>query len=151
MDLVPVPDGERGILTTGVRWAVRPRPEGDGNYGRVEAVNLETKETVWVTRQRAPMTTGTLVTAGGLVFAGSLDRMFSAYNAATGERLWQTRLNDVPSSSPISFAANGREHVAMVVGSGGYQSTSYNLLVPEIKNPADRNAAIWVFELPASR
>ena len=151
MDLVPVPEGERGSLTTGVRWAVRPRPEGDGNYGRLEAINLETKETVWIERQRAPMTTGTLVTAGGLVFAGSLDRMFSAYDAETGAQLWQTRLNDVPSSSPISYAANGQEYVAMVVGGGGYQSTSYNLLVPEIQNPPDRNAAIWVFELPPPR
>ena len=151
MDLVPVPEGERGSLTTGVRWAVRPRPEGDGNYGRLEAINLETRETLWIERQRAPMTTGTLVTAGGLVFAGSLDRMFSAYDAATGARLWQTRLNDVPSSAPISYAANGQEYVAMVVGSGGYQSTSYDLLVPEIQNPQDRNAAIWVFALPSAR
>ena len=151
MDLVPVPEGERGSLTTGVRWAVRPRPEGDGNYGRLEAINLETKETLWIERQRAPMTTGTLATAGGLVFAGSLDRMFSAYDAATGARLWQTRLNDVPSSAPISYVANGQEYVAMVVGSGGYQSTSYNLLVPEIQNPQDRNAVIWVFALPSAR
>ena len=56
MDLVPVPEGERGSLTTGVRWAVRPRPEGDGNYGRLEAINLETRETLWIERQRAPMT-----------------------------------------------------------------------------------------------
>ena len=151
MDLVPVPEGERGSLTTGVRWAVRPRPEGDGNYGRLEAINLETKETLWIERQRAPMTTGTLVTAGGLVFAGSLDRMFSAYDAETGARLWQTRLNDVPSSAPISYSANGQEYVAMVVGSGGYQSTSYDLLVPEIQNPQDRNAALWVFALPSPR
>ena len=151
MDLVPVPEGERGSLTTGVRWAVRPRPEGDGNYGRLEAINLETRETLWIERQRAPMTTGTLVTAGGLVFAGSLDRMFSAYDAETGARLWQTRLNDVPSSAPISYSANGQEYVAMVVGSGGYQSTSYDLLVPEIQNPQDRNAALWVFALPSPR
>ena len=151
MDLVPVPEGERGSLTTGVRWAVRPRPEGDGNYGRLEAINLETRETLWIERQRAPMTTGTLVTAGGLVFAGSLDRMFSAYDAETGARLWQTRLNDVPSSAPISYSANGQEYVAMVVGSGGYQSTSYDLLVPEIQNPQDRNAALWVFALPSAR
>ena len=151
MDLVPVPEGERGSLTTGVRWAVRPRPEGDGNYGRLEAINLETRETLWIERQRAPMTTGTLVTAGGLVFAGSLDRMFSAYDAETGARLWQTRLNDVPSSAPISYSANGQEYVAMVVGSGGYQSTSYDLLVPEIRNPGDRNAALWVFALPSAR
>ena len=151
MDLVPVPEGERGSLTTGVRWAVRPRPEGDGNYGRLEAINLETRETLWIERQRAPMTTGTLVTAGGLVFAGSLDRMFSAYDAETGARLWQTRLNDVPSSAPISYSANGQEYVAMVVGSGGYQSTSYDLLVQEIQNPQDRNAALWVFALPSPR
>ena len=151
MDLVPVPDGERGSLTTGVRWTVRPRPEGDGNYGRLEAVNLETGETAWIQRQRAPQTTGTLVTAGGLVFAGSLDRRFAAYDAATGERLWTTRLNDVPNSSPISFAANGQEYVAVVVGKGGYQSQSYSVLVPEIENPPDRAATLWVFEVPRSR
>ena len=148
MDLVPVPDGERGSLSSGVRWTVRPRPESDGNYGRLEAVNLETGETTWIARQRAPQTTGTLVTAGGLVFAGALDRRVAAYDADTGEQLWQTRLNEIPSSAPISYAANGKQYVAMIVGSGGYQSGSYNVMVPEIKNPPGRGAALWVFELP---
>jgi alcohol dehydrogenase (cytochrome c) len=148
MDLVPVPEGERGSLSTGVRWTVRPRPDTDGLYGRLQAVNLETKKTVWIEKHRAPVTTGVLATAGGLVFAGSLDRMFGAYDAATGDRLWQTRLNDVPSSSPISYAVNGKQYIAMVVGPGGYQSTSYSALVPELQNPPDHGAAIWVFELP---
>ena len=78
MDLVPVPKGERGSLSTGVRWTVRPRPGSDGNYGRLQALNVETRKTVWIERQRAPFTTGTLATAGGLVFAGALDRMFQA-------------------------------------------------------------------------
>jgi PQQ-dependent dehydrogenase (methanol/ethanol family) len=149
MDLVPVAQGERGSLSTGVRWTVRPRPGGDGNYGRLQALNVETRKTIWTGRQRAPFTTGTLATAGGLVFAGALDRTFQAYDAATGAVLWKTRLNDVPSSAPISFAANGREYVAIVVGPGGYQSTSYDVLVPEIKNPPDHGAAIWVFEVPS--
>ena len=148
MDLVPVPEGERGSLSSGVRWTVRPRPESDGNYGRLEAVNLETGETVWIARQRAPQTTGTLVTAGGLVFAGALDRRVAAYDSDTGEQLWQTRLNEVPSSSPISYEVNGRQYVAMIVGSGGYQSTSYGTMVPEIRNPPGRGAALWVFRLP---
>ena len=148
MDLVPVPDGERGSLSSGVRWTVRPRPESDGNYGRLEAVNLETGETAWIARQRAPQTTGTLVTGGGLVFAGALDRRVSAYDADTGDQLWQTRLNEVPSSAPISYAVGGTQYIAMVVGSGGYQSGSYDVMVPEIKNPPDRGAALWVFELP---
>ena len=148
MDLVPVPEGERGQLSTGVRWTVRPRPESDGNYGRLEVVNLETRETVWIERQRAPITSGTLATAGGLVFAGALDRTFSAYDAQTGTKLWQARLNDVPSSSPISYSVDGTDYVAMVVGAGGSQSMAYNLLVPEIQNPPDRSPTVWVFKLP---
>jgi alcohol dehydrogenase (cytochrome c) len=149
MDLVPVRQGERGSLSTGVRWTVRPRPATDGKYGRLHAINLETRQTAWIDRQRAPLTAGTLVTAGGLVFAGSLDRMFRAYDAATGAPLWSARLNDAPSAPPIAFAANGQEYVAVVVGPGGYQSLSYSALVPEIQNPADRAAMLWVFEVPA--
>lgn len=151
MDLVPVPSGERGFLSTGVRPTVRPRPGSDGKYGRLQAINLQTQQTVWVERQRAPYTTGALVTAGGLVFAGSLDRMLNAYDSENGALLWQTRLNDVPSSAPISYSANGQEYVAVVVGPGRLQSSSYNALVPEIKAPPEQGAAVWVFELPKKR
>ena len=149
MDLVPVPAGERGSLSTGVRWTVRPRPASDGKYGRLHALNLETGKTVWVDRQRAPITAGTLVTAGGLVFAGSLDRTFRALDAGTGATLWSTRLNNAPSAPPIAYAASGREFVAAIVGPGGYQSLSYSVLVPEILNPAEAGAMLWVFEVPA--
>ncbi len=148
MDLVPVGEGERGSLSTGVRWTVRPRPESDGKYGRLQAINLETHKTVWVDRQRAPLTTGTLNTAGGVVFVGALDRSFNAYDALTGAQLWKTRLNDVPSSAPISYMVNGQQYVAIVVGPGGYQSTSWGSIVPEIQNPPEHGAAIWVFEVP---
>ena len=36
----------------------------------------------------------------------------------------------------------------MIVGPGGYQSNSYDALVPEIQNPPDHGAALWVFEVP---
>jgi hypothetical protein len=82
------------------------------------------------------------------VFAGWLDRVFSAHDSATGRMLWKMRLNDVPSAPAIAFSAGGQEYVAVIVGPGGYQSTSYGVLVPEIQNPPDRSAAIWVFEVP---
>src|SRR5215813_7629107 len=65
----------------------------DGKYGRLEAINIHTRQIAWIARQRAPQTTGVLATAGGVVFAGALDRMFSAYDSATGTLLWKTRLN----------------------------------------------------------
>jgi alcohol dehydrogenase (cytochrome c) len=148
MDLVPVAPGGRGSLSTGVRWTLRPRPDSDGKYGRVHAINVDTKKTVWMMRQRAPESTGVLATAGGVVFAGALDRSFSAYDDATGKELWRVRLNDVPSSAPITYQVNGRQYVAVVVGNGGAQAATFPALVPEIKNPPDRGAAIWVFELP---
>ena len=72
----------------------------------------------------------------------------NAFDAGTGERLWDVRLNDVPNSAPITYSANGRQYLALIVGSGGYQSQSYGVLVPEIQNPPDRGAALWVFEIP---
>lgn len=148
MDLIPGGLGERNALSTGLRWTLRPRPDSDGKYGRVQAINLATRRTVWTTRQRAPQTSGVLATAGGLVFAGALDRWFTAYDDGTGETLWKARLGDVPSSAPISYLAHGKQYVAMVVGFGGPQTVSFPALVPEIKVPATRSSAIWVFELP---
>jgi len=154
MDLRLVPLEERGSYRalpgtlTDVRWTLRPRPDSDGKYGRLEAINVETKKVVWVERERAPRTTGILSTAGGVVFAGSLDRVFAAYDDATGRELWRARLNDVPSSAPITYMVNGKQYVAMVVGNGGGQAGSFSALVPEIQNPPAAGAAVWVFELP---
>jgi len=149
MDLTPVEKGGRGSLSTGVRWSLRPRPNSDGKYGRIQAINLETHQSIWIERQRAPQTTGTLATAGGVVFAGALDRVFAAYDDTTGKELWRARLGDVPSNAPISYLANGKQYVAMVVGNGGAQAITFPPLVPEIRNPPDRGAGVWVFELPS--
>jgi len=151
MDLIPVPAGGRASLSTGVRWTLRPRPDSDGKYGRMEAINLVTREVVWTQRQRAPQTTGALATAGGVVFSGSLDRFIRAYDDSNGKMLWETRLNDVPSSCPITYTVEGKQYIAVVVGNGGAQAATFPVLVPEIQNPPDRGAAIWVFELPEKR
>jgi alcohol dehydrogenase (cytochrome c) len=148
MDLIPVAPGGRGSLSTGVRWTLRPRPDSDGKYGRVQAINLETKQTVWTMRQRAPQSSGVLATAGGVVFAGALDRVFAAYDDASGRELWRVRLNDVPNSAPISYQANGKQYIAVVTGNGGPQSATFPALVPEIQNPPDHGSSLWVFELP---
>jgi len=147
MDLVPLAPGSQGPLSSGVRWTARPRPDSDGNYGRLQAINLQTRELVWAQRQRAPFTSGLLATAGGLVFGGDLDRHISAYDGETGEKLWTLRLNDVAVSSPVSFMIENRQYVAVTVGRG-ILSAARRSLVPEIRLPAKPAATLWVFELP---
>jgi len=149
MDLTPVPLDQRGSLSTGVRWTIRPRLDSDGKYGRIQAIDLATRKTLWTERQRAPQTTGVLATAGGLVFAGSLDRVLTAYDDATGKALWHAKLNDVPSSAPISFSAGGKQYVAMTVGHGSAHALTFPMLTPEIDLPVVRSATIWVFALPS--
>jgi alcohol dehydrogenase (cytochrome c) len=147
MDLVPVPEGENAALSSGYQWRLRPRPDSDGRYGRIQAIAVASGETLWTERQRAPQSTGVLATAGGLVFAGALDRWLTAYDDATGEALWRVRLNDVPNSNPISYEVDGTQYIAMVVGYGGAQVASFPRLTPEIPLPATRSSAVWVFEL----
>jgi len=149
MDLIPAPPGERPNLSSGYDWYIRPMPGSDGRYGRLEAFDLSTGKARWIERQRAPETTCALATAGGVVFAGSLDRYLKAYDAATGKTLWQVRLNDVPNSCPITYSVHGRQYLAVTVGSGGPLTQTYSVLVPEIANPPEHGAEVWVFELPA--
>jgi alcohol dehydrogenase (cytochrome c) len=148
MDLTPVPQDQRGSLSTGVRWTIRPSLDSDGRYGRIQAIDLATRKTLWTQRQRAPQTSGVLATAGGLVFAGALDRWFTAYDDETGEALWRARLSDVPSAAPISYGVNGKQYVAMVVGYGSAHAITFPMLTPEIDLPIVRSSAIWVFALP---
>ena len=107
----------------------------------MQAINLETRKTVWTERQRAPQTSGILATAGGLVFAGALDRWFTAYDDTNGKTLWRARLNDVPNSAPITYTTNGKQYVAVVVGYGGAQVASFPQLTPEIPLPVARGSS----------
>lgn len=147
LEMRPADPGERSPLSSGIQWSVMPRPDSDGRYGRIQVYDLKNRTTRWIAAQRAPMTSGVLATAGGLVFAGGLDRQFAAFDSASGERLWSTRLGDVPSGAPISFAVGGRQYIAVVTGFGSMLSGSYLSLVPEIPVPAHPSSSIYVFEL----
>lgn len=148
MSLTPTVEGETGILSTGVRWSIQPRPDTDGRIGRLQAINVQTGQTVWTERQRAPQSSGLLATAGGLVFAGAMDRFVSAYDDASGQKLWQTQLTDVPSAAPISYMVDGKQYVAVVAGFGSPYTATLPVLTPEIAMPVAPSSSIWVFALP---
>lgn len=71
---------------------------------------------------------GTLTTAGNLVFQGTGDGYFSAYDATTGKRLWRFNAGLGIISAPISFAAGGRQYVSVLVGYGGSSSMGSNVM-----------------------
>ncbi|MEJ0100471.1 MAG: PQQ-binding-like beta-propeller repeat protein [Pseudomonadota bacterium] len=144
--LTPTKTG--GFLSTGVSPSISPRPDSDGRFGLLQAIDTRTGKTLWKARQRAPQTTGVLATAGGVVFAGALDRRYSAYDATTGEKLWSVGLPEVPNGSPITYSINGKQYLAMIAGYGSPSTTTWPGLVPEITLPPVRSSAVFVFALP---
>jgi alcohol dehydrogenase (cytochrome c) len=144
----PLDPGE--IYTGGGRqtYSRVPLPNGDGNIGRVQAINLTDQSTMWTYRQRAPITSSTLPTGGGLVFVGSLDRKFMAFDDETGEMLWSSgKLSNSLESFPISYESNGKQYVAITANfaSGLGRLAS---LTPEVKLPSNDPITLYVFALP---
>ena len=72
-----------------------------------------------------------------------------AYDAASGDILWQTRLTTSNQGFPISYMANGKQYVAMPVGTGGasWSNMLPRDLTPNIRRPNNGNS-IHVFALP---
>jgi quinohemoprotein ethanol dehydrogenase len=59
------------------------------------------------------------VTAGDIVFQGTADGWFSAYDAKTGEQLWRFNAGHGIIGAPMSYAVDGRQYVSILVGYGG--------------------------------
>lgn len=150
MDFTYIPRDAQKTAEGGsdMHWVMIPRPDSDGKFGRVEAIDLKTGKVLWTDRRRAPEVSSILTTGGGLVFEGSRDRVFRASDEKDGKELWQTRLNAPPSSSPISYTADGQQYIAVVAGGGGADEATWPPLTPEIKNPAG-GTTLWVFKLPS--
>ncbi|MGH9325217.1 MAG: PQQ-dependent dehydrogenase, methanol/ethanol family [Terriglobia bacterium] len=60
---------------------------------------------------------GVLATAGGLLFAGSPQGSFIAFNAKTGKVLWHFNAGQQISASPMTYGFKGEQYVAIAAGS----------------------------------
>ena len=125
-----------------------PMPGSDGLLGMLVAVDADRMQPAWTHTQRAMFMTGALATAGGLVFIGDLDRYFKAFDAETGQVLWQTRLGAPTHGYPITYMADGAQFVAVPTGMGVFRAMTA-VISPDIHQPAG-GQALYVFKLPPS-
>lgn len=92
-----------------------------GNRGEFLAWDAGTGKKVWGIKENFPVWAGALVTAGDVVFYGTMDGDFKAVNATNGEVLWKTHFNSGIVGNPITFLGpDGKQYVAVYEGVGGW-------------------------------
>ena len=100
--------------STGVRHS-----HGDNNQKILLAYSLEGDKPVWryVQAGTGHSAGGTMTTAGGLVFFGDDAQSFEAVDAQTGKPLWHFNTGQNFTASPMSYAINSKQYVAIAAGS----------------------------------
>jgi quinohemoprotein ethanol dehydrogenase len=83
------------------------------------AVRTKTHTARWRVTLPTLWNGGTLATAGVLVFQGTGDGYFTAYDGSTGTRLWRFNAGLGIIGAPISYSVRGKQYVSVLVGYGG--------------------------------
>jgi lanthanide-dependent methanol dehydrogenase len=92
-----------------------------GNRGIFSAWDPVQAKTVWSLNENFPVWSGALVTAGDVVFYGTMDGWFKALDAHNGHLLWQFKVGSGIIGQPISYKGpDGKQYVAILSGVGGW-------------------------------
>jgi alcohol dehydrogenase (cytochrome c)/quinohemoprotein ethanol dehydrogenase len=95
-----------------------PKWVHDHTYGRLIAWDPVNQKEVWRVERAGQANGGALATAGGLVFQGTGSGEFTALDAATGQQLWSAPTQTGVVAAPMSYAIDGEQYVAIMVGTG---------------------------------
>jgi PQQ-dependent dehydrogenase (methanol/ethanol family) len=117
---------------------------GADKVGTVWGIAADTGRTTWKHEQRAGMLS-LVATGGGLVLGGDANGRFKAFDDKTGQVLWETIVGSPSSGYPITYAVNGRQYVAIIVGPSLAANTDERA-TPEFK--ISNAPGIFVFALP---
>ena len=94
-----------------------PNDDAEPFYGALRALDPFTGTIKWEWKHPSPTWSGVLSTAGGVVFTGDAEGNFIALDAGSGKALWHFQCGASVYSSPMTYAVNGKQYVAVAAGS----------------------------------
>jgi alcohol dehydrogenase (cytochrome c) len=112
---------------------------GPGGYrGEFSAWDPVKRKNAWAIRERFPVWTGTMVTAGDIAVYGTLDRWFKVVDARSGKLLYQFRAPSGFVGQPITYqGSDGNQYIAILDGVGGWPGAIANAEIdPRVRNGA---------------
>lgn len=144
-----------GIWNTGTEFSAGVLPTDKATFkalkatlkGRLLAWDPVAQKKVWSFEHGGPWNGGVLSTSGGLVFQGTADAHFAAYDANTGERKWRYFTQTGVVAAPITYQLDGEQYIAVAAGWGGSYVLSVGGVFPT--GSKARVGRVMVFKLGA--
>ncbi len=143
--------------------ATTPYFAGPGGYmGAFIAWDAARGRRVWKIEEKFPVWSGSVVTAGDVVFYGTLDGWFKAADAKSGRQLWKFKVGSGVVGAPISFRGpDGKQYIAIYAGIGGdWLLLSGDVrsddpadvrppadFAPELARHTSQGGIVWIFGL----
>jgi len=135
-----------------------------GHRGELTAWDPAAGRAVWKLTEKYPVWSGTVVTAGDVVFYGTMDGWFKAVDARNGKPLWQYRTGSGIIGQPVTYRGpDGKQYVAIASGVGGWagaivagnldprDSTAalgFAAAMKDLPNDTQKGGTVYVFSLP---
>ncbi|MDG4887587.1 methanol/ethanol family PQQ-dependent dehydrogenase [Mesorhizobium sp. WSM4887] len=143
---------------------VRMIPGPGGNRGAFTAWDIAAEKPAWSLKENFPVWSGAVVTAGDIVFYGTMEGWFKAVSAKTGELLWQFKTSSGIIGQPVTYRGpDGHQYVAILSGVGGWAGAivsgdldprdataalGFVNAMKDLKNTTTAGGTLYVFRLP---
>ena len=102
--------------------------------GILAALDVTTNRLVWRQQWREICFSGSIVTAGGLLFVGRADGRLTALDKSNGAKLWEFQTDAGVNTTVTTFEHRGKQYVAVHAGGGLFAN-------------GKRGDGIWMFSL----
>jgi PQQ-dependent dehydrogenase (methanol/ethanol family) len=143
---------------------VRMKPGPGGHRGEFAAFDPVNARIAWKIDEDLPVWSGALVTAGDVVFYGTMDGWFKAVDARDGKPLWQFKTGSGVIGQPVSYRGpDGKQYIAILSGVGGWAGAlvsgdldtrdgtaalGFVNVLPDLKDKTTKGGMLYVFALP---
>jgi quinohemoprotein ethanol dehydrogenase len=109
---------------------------GSRRFGTLTAMDVHTNKLAWqnIMPYAISAGSGSMATAGGVLFHGEPDGNFQAYDARTGDLLWQFQTGFGADGGIVSYQIDGEQYVAIPTGGTSLAQSA-------------RGDAVWAFKL----
>ncbi|QBF30606.1 PQQ-dependent methanol/ethanol family dehydrogenase [Thalassococcus sp. S3] len=136
---------KKGAAYLGAGFTIKPNYED--HIGSLKAIDPDTGEIKWEYKNDAPLWAGVMTTAGGLVFTGTPEGRFIAFDDETGEELWSFQTGSGIVGQPVTWEQDGEQYVSVISGWGGAVPLWGGEVAKKV-NYLNQGGMLWTFKLP---